>query len=145
MLNLCLKLSALEHIGEVMKKKLLGALLVASSILIQGQALATTYQFQAGPAVDYSLEPHKPEEFSNVFMWKVKATCKIITQEEQVPIAFKVLRKKGSVNNTSMSAGDSLTLTFYPNQKVEIVAEAGGVVQLENLGEKTISASCTTS
>jgi hypothetical protein len=129
-----------DNFGEIMKKVLLSTLLVASC-----PVFATTYQLQSGPPIEYSLPPNEPQEFSNVFMWKVKATCKIITQEEQVPIAFTVLRKKGSVNNVNMSAGDpTLTLIFYPNQKVDIVAEPGGVVQLKNLGEKIISASCTT-
>ncbi len=127
-----------------MRHALLGALLVVSSALAQNSAIAATYQFQSGPPVEYSLPPHTPQEFSNVFMWKVKASCKIITKETQVPIAFKVLRKKGAVDGINMSVGDSITLVFYPDQKVEITAESGGVVQLENLGEKTISASCTT-
>ncbi len=127
-----------------MKRILFGALIIASTVFTP--VFASTYQFQSGPPVEYSLEPHAPQEFSNVFMWKVKATCKIITQENEVPIKFTVIRKKGSVNNVSMAAGDpSMTLIFYPNQKVDIVAEAGGVVRMENLGEKTISASCTTS
>lgn len=127
-----------------MKRTLFGVLVMASTLL--APAFAATYQFQAGPPVEYSLPPNMPQEFSNVFMWKAKATCKIITEEQQVPIAFTVLRKKGAVNGLSMSAGDpTLTLIFYPNEKVDIVAEAGGIVRLENLGEKTISASCTTS
>lgn len=126
-----------------MKRNLFGLLCVLSSAITP--VFAATYQLQSGPAIEYSLPPHTPQEFSNVFMWKVKATCKIVTQEEQVPIAFTVLRKKGAVDNINMSAGDpSITLIFYPNQKVDIIAEPGGIVRLENLGEKTVSASCTT-
>ncbi len=126
-----------------MKRGILGIICIMSSALTP--AFATTYQLQSGPAIEYSLPPHTPQEFSNVFMWKVKASCKILTQEDQVPIAFTVLRKKGSVDSVNMSAGDpSITLLFHPNQKVDIVAEPGGIVRLENLGEKTISASCST-
>jgi len=127
-----------------MKQKFFATLLALSSVISMNTAAAATYQFQSGPPVEYSLEPNKPQEFANIFMWKAKATCKILTQESQVPIAFTVLRKSGSVNNIKMSTGDSITLVFYPNQTVDITAESGGVVRLENLGTKTISASCAT-
>lgn len=125
-----------------MKKVFKIGLFVLGNFFTLSSAFAMNYSFQSGPPVDYKLPPQDPQVFSNVFMWPVKATCTIQTDESQVDIGFKVLRKKGSVNNMSMSAGDTLQLTFYPNQKVTLTAEPGGKVELTNLSSSTVNARC---
>jgi len=126
-----------------MKKKIAATLLAMTSLLLSTHALSmNSYVFQSGLPVEYELPPNEPQVFSNIFMWPIKANCKIISTIPENIITFAVLRKDGSVNNTKMSAGDKITLVFYPNEVVHITAAAGGKVEMRNLNEKTISAQC---
>jgi hypothetical protein len=128
-----------------MRKKLCATVLAMSSLMISTHAFSmNSYVFQSGLPVEYELPPNDPQVFSNIFMWPVKASCKIISTTPENVIAFRVLRKDGSVNNTKMTTGDQMTLVFYPNEVVRITAAAGGKVEMKNLGEQKISALCST-
>lgn len=128
-----------------MKRTLYAALLAMSSLLATTPAFAMgSYVFQSGIPIEYELPPNDPQVFSNVFMWQAKASCKIISTTPENTIAFRVLRKEGSVNGIKMSSGDKVTLVFYPNEIVRITAAAGGKVELLNTGNTKISALCST-
>lgn len=128
-----------------MKRTICAAVLAMGGLLASTHAFAIgSYTFQSGIPVEYELPPNEPQVFSNVFMWPVKASCKIISATPENTIAFRVLRKNGSVNDVKMSSGDQMTLVFYPNDVVHITAASGGKVELLNLGKNKISALCST-
>jgi len=128
-----------------MKKKLFTTLLAVGSLMISTHTFSmNSYVFQSGLPIEYELPPNDPQVFFNIFMWPVKVNCKIISTTPENIIAFKVLRKDGSINNIQMSTGDQMTLIFYPNEVVRITAAAGGKVEMQNLGEQGITALCST-
>ncbi len=72
--------------------------------------------------------------FSNIFFWKIKATCTIISEDLGNPLTVKMLRKTGSVNETFLSPGESIGLTVQSGDKFNVTADSGAKVQLVNLG-----------
>lgn len=125
-----------------MLKKIGFALLCVVSACVTQAYATTNHVFTQGPAVEYELLPNDPQVFSNVFFWGIKATCTIISDVPNNVIAVKMLRKTGSVNDIQLNAGDGMTLLFQPNDKLYIYAESGAKVELMNLGDITIRASC---
>lgn len=127
-----------------MKTMMYRLMFLIFNFLCMHHVFAAHYTLQAGPPMEYSLPPHEPQEFTNFYMWRIKASCQIITEEPEVSITFRIMRKSGVVNHVNLSKGDVLTLTFYPDQIVDIVADGGGVVELENLSDTKVSARCYT-
>ena len=128
-----------------MMQKIGIGLLCGCSLFSTGTFSITNHQFTQGLAVEYELPVNDPQVFSNVFFWTVKATCIIISQNNENPISVKMLRKNGSVNNTQLTTGDSMGLVVQPGDKLNIIAVSGAKVELINHGTVSIKASCTTS
>jgi hypothetical protein len=127
----------------MMKK--VGFTLLCASALASTSAFSTAYhQFAQGMAVEYELPANDPQVFSNIFFWKIKATCTIISDDFGSPLAATMLRKSGSVNNTPLLTGDSIGLTVQPGDKINVTVESGAKVELVNRGNYSIKASCIT-
>lgn len=123
----------------------IGFTLLCASGLLSASAFATNYHtFQQGLAIEYELPANAPQVFSNIFFWKIKATCVIISENTGNPLSVKMLRKTGSVNETPLETGESLGLTVQSGQTFNVTADSGAKVELVNLGDKAIKASCLT-
>lgn len=127
-----------------MIRKIGFTLLCASGLLTTNAFSVTYHNFTQGLAVEYELPANDPQVFSNIFFWKIKATCTIISDPPENPLSVKMLRKTGSVNQIPLSAGDSMGLVVQPGDKLNVTADSGAKVELLNLGPKTIRASCST-
>lgn len=125
-----------------MLKKIGYAFLLASSVVSSASFAMKNYSFQVGSGYEYSLPPNEPVVFSNVFMWQVKANCTIISDMENNPISFKVLKKSGSINETPLSPGDEMSVIAHPNDVFYIIAASGAKVELLNHSSTPIIARC---
>ena len=103
---------------------------------------ATQHIFQMGPTIEYELPVSDPQVFSNIFMWTVKASCIIKSNEPNNTISFRILRKTGTINDINLTLGDTMTLIFHPQDTVYITALPGAKVELINQGSAAIIASC---
>ncbi len=126
-----------------MIKKASFALLCAASLCATNAFSTTVHTFQRGISANYVLQPNEPQEFVNVFMWAVKATCKMTSKSEDTLMSIKVLRKSGSYNGMPLSNGDAIQVMVHNNEKIHLTAASGGKVELINLGDVTMNAECT--
>ena len=123
----------------------IGLGLLCGCSLVSSTAFSTTnHIFSQGMAVEYELPVNDPQVFSNIFFWTLKATCTILSENNENPISVKMLRKTGSVNDTLLTTGDSMGLVVQAGDKLNITAVSGAKVELVNLGQKSIKASCST-
>lgn len=125
-----------------MKKQFTTALFCIGAFLSAATHANNTHILQVTPSVDYDLPANEPQIMTNVFRWTINAECTIIKSDETSVISFKVLRKKGSINDITLSRGESLRLNIQPKEKFNISAIPGAAVELTNEGETTITAHC---
>ena len=102
----------------------------------------TEHLFVQGRPIEYAFIPNEPQIFSNIFFWKIQAECTILGETPGTPISAKMLRKSGTINETLLATGDSIGLVVQPGDKLFITADSGAKVEMVNLGEETIIASC---
>ena len=128
-----------------MLKRIIAVLLCASS-LVTTQVFSEPTQNQVMPqasSLDYELLPHAPQVFSNVLFYTAKVNCQVISDLPTNAINIAVLKYSGSINGMPLSAGQSLVWVAHPGEVVNIVADKGGKVELTNLENQTIRASCS--
>lgn len=123
----------------------IGFTLLCASGLLTTNVFATTYHtLRQGLAIEYELPANAPQVFSNIFFWRIIADCVIISENLGNPLSVTMLKKTGSINTTPLSTGDSIGLTVQQGQSFHVTAMPGAQVELVNLGNKLIKASCTT-
>ena len=120
-------------------------LLCAANLFATNAFSVTTNAFMQGPVAEYVLVPNEPQVFVNVFMWTVKATCKLTSKNEENPLEIKVLNKSGSFNGIPLSAGDSMTVIVHANDRIVITAAPSGKVELVNRGTVSMKVGCSAS
>ena len=124
----------------------LGIIFLSLSGAFSTQAYAVSNQvFSQGLAVEYELQPNDPLILSKIFFWQISAVCTVTSDAEENPISIKMLRRTGSFNGVPLSAGDTTGLVLHPGDKLNIIAESGSKVELVNMGDVVVRASCATS
>ncbi|KTD65519.1 hypothetical protein [Legionella spiritensis] len=113
-------------------------------IFFSADTFANTYNLAPNLTIEYELPPNSPQTFSNSFFWTITAECIIHSQDAASPLLIKGLKKKGTVNGTRISQGDSLVLTVHDKDKLKISADSGAEVALTNQGVHSIKAVCKT-
>jgi hypothetical protein len=127
----------------------IGFNILCASCLLATNAFSTGYHSLApGMFIEYELPINDPQIFFNIFFWELKASCTILTDAPNAPVSpllVTMLRKKGSVNAIPLFTGEKMGLTVHPGDTLDITADSGAKVELVNLGEKSIRASCSAS
>jgi hypothetical protein len=128
-----------------MKKKI-GLFLCGLGCLISSAYTSPSNEFipTLGMAFPIELLPNEPQSFFNPLSFTIRLNCTLISQESEIQLAFSILRKSGTINNVTVNAGDTITMSFMPNEQVELSALPGGKVELTNIGEEAVTASCYT-
>jgi hypothetical protein len=127
-------------------KKSIGVFLYGVSCLLSSVYATPNneHYLTLGPSMEFTLPPNQPQYFLNPMMWTVKANCTLTSADPLIQLTFTVLRKSGTVNDITFNVGDSMSMSFLPNDQVAISAVSGGKVELLNQGETTVTASCYT-
>lgn len=121
----------------------IGLTLLSTVALFNANAsFATEYTFSQASGYEFKLPPNEPQIFTNTFFWVVDAKCTIISDSENNPFSFTVLRKSGSLNGVPLSKGDAMELIVHPGDQLHITAASGGRIELVNYGVDTIKAVC---
>ncbi len=124
---------------------------ISATVLLVAASLSTnTYSMEnhnpiqiQGITVEYQLAPNQPQVFTNYMFWAVEANCKILTSDESNSLRVVALAKKGKVNDVPMSSGQTLYVTVHQNENLKVAADSGAKVEITNLGEHTVVATCT--
>lgn len=96
-----------------------------------------------GVTIEYELEPNKPQLFTNYMFWAIEANCVVYTEDASDTLYALGRTKKAKINDIPISAGQSLQVSVHPNENLKINADSGAKVEITNLGEHTVRASCT--
>jgi len=127
-----------------MKKTLRTSLLCLSALLATPALAINQYILQAGgPSIDYELPINEPQLFTNIFMWIINVDCTIISKSSINTISVRALRKQGSVNDISLSPGDTMVVTVDAGEAMRLTAQPGARVELTNEGDEHITARCS--
>ncbi len=142
----------------MMKK--IGLTLLCASSLLTTNAFSTNYStFAQGRGIEYEIPVNNSLVITNILFWQVKAVC-VITSENMCqpmnvsfksdsnhlgnPLTVTMLRKSGSVNDKPLSTGESIDLNVQAGDVFYVTADSGAKVELFNLGQQPIKASCST-
>lgn len=120
--------------------------LLCAGALFSAGAVAMTHSLPQGVSIEYQLPPNDPQMFANTFFWKITATCTIHSDsDESSEILAEGMNKQGSINGIPLAKGDSRVLEVHPNDTLVLSADSGAKVNLTNLSQHLIVASCSTS
>ncbi|MCL9683427.1 hypothetical protein [Legionella maioricensis] len=103
-----------------------------------------SHSLQQGVTLEYELPSHEPQLFINYMFWTIDATCKITSEDENVELFAEGLAKKGKINDIILSSGQSLKLNVHSGESIKLSADSGAKVQITNLGNHLVRATCTT-
>lgn len=126
-----------------MIRKLGLALLCATNIFASNLYAATEHLFNQASTYEFLLPANEPQIFTNTFFWTIESKCVIISDQEENPFSFTVLRKTGSLNGVPLAQGNSVDIVVHPGELLYITAASGGRVELLNRGENLVKASCS--
>jgi len=127
-----------------MLRKIGYSLLCIAASLSSNTYSMDNYLMPQGATVEYELPPNQPQLFINYMFWSVDAVCKITTPDDSNEFYIMALAKKGKINDIALSAGQSLSLTVHTEEDLKISAESGAKVEITNLGQHLVKATCTT-
>lgn len=125
-----------------MMRKIGIGLLCAGGLFSTQAFTMTDHVFTQGLAVEYELPPHAPQSFANIFFWTIKAVCTVVSEVPNNTISIKMLHKTGEVNGIPLTVGDTTLFSAHSGDKLYITANSGAKVELLNLGDVSIKASC---
>lgn len=106
---------------------------------------ATQFGYSASAPFKMELLPNTPLMITNILRWSINAECSLVDQEAPADVTFKLLRKTGSLNEITLSRGESLSMTVKPEDVFAIVAEPGATVEITNESEEKIVVNCSAS
>lgn len=124
--------------NNIMKK----TLFTLCGLLAIPAVASLPYSFESGAPMTYELPANEPQLFINIFRWPVEATCSMLEREKESPLSFAVLKKKASVNDITLSSGDSLEMMVSPKDSFVIRAEPSAKVEITNHGEQVVVMRC---
>ena len=128
-----------------MLRKIGLTMLCATALLSTNAFSVTEHTFNIASTYEFTLPSNEPQVFTNIFFYSIDATCTIISDAQDNPFNFTILRKSGSLNGIPLSTGSTMDLIVHPGDKLHITAVSGGRMELTNHGENTMKASCISS
>lgn len=128
----------------MLRKISFGLLCIAASLSSSSYALESNAMPLQGVTIEYELAPNQPQIFANYMFWTVEANCKIFTEDDSDDLHVVALARTGKVNDMPLSAGQSMHVTVHPNENLKLSADSGAKVQITNLGQHMVKASCST-
>lgn len=125
-----------------MLRKIGFTLLCAAATFSPSAFSITTNALTAGITLEYDLLPNEAQIFINPMFWAIEAECKISTEDSSDELRAEVLAKKGKINGITLDKGGVINLVVHAGDKLKIGADSGAKVQIINLGEHTVKATC---
>lgn len=126
-----------------MIRKMLISLSLILSIISQPSFATREIMLSMGSDIEFNFQANEAQVFTNAFPWLLNVSC-TITCDDVVKNAMQVnvLKKNGSLNNMPLKAGDFMCLDVYNRDTFKISAVSGAKVQIKNIGQGPIKASC---
>ncbi|MDX2345854.1 MAG: hypothetical protein QNK11_03150 [Legionella sp.] len=128
-----------------MKKQLKAAVLCISALLTTPLLANNLNLLQIDYVGHYELPSNEPQVFVNFTRWTAYVECVIEQSDVTSAISFKVLRKKGTINDITLSKGETLRIDVHPKEAFHVIAIPGASVEMLNEGDESIMAQCTVS
>ncbi|GGI78597.1 hypothetical protein [Legionella impletisoli] len=117
--------------------------LLMTSLFSSNPALSAHENYLTpGVSISYELKPNSPELVTNVSWWPISAECTLGTEEGSTKISVLNSKKSVSINGSKLTPNQKIVLDVKDKQVLAILADSGAQVELINLGEKVIRATC---
>lgn len=129
-----LEISMLKKIG-------LTLLCVAASLSTPTFAMVE-HTLQPAMTLEYDLPPNQPQVFVNYMIWEINANCTISGVDSTNQLFAEALSKSGKINDITLTKGSTMTVEVHPGDNLKLTAQGGAKVQITNLGEHTVKATC---
>ncbi len=91
-----------------------------------------------------NLSAHETKVLTNYYLWTYHTTCNIKTDNKNDKIQIKVVKNSGTVNGKILTSGQSKIIDLKSNSHIYVSAESGTEINLINLGDSDLQASCST-
>jgi hypothetical protein len=118
-------------------------MLCAAAALITNAHAVENHNLQAGITMEYELPANDPQLFTNYMFWTIEANCTLTTEDESNELYVEAVKKKGKVNESSLSQGETMSLIVHNNEVLRLSADSGAQVRITNLGEHIVKAKCS--
>ncbi|MGC1182342.1 hypothetical protein [Legionella sp.] len=128
----------------MLRKISFGLFCIAASLSTSSYSLEKSAMQLQNITIEYDLPSNQPQIFTNYLFWPIEANCKMSTEDEDITLFLVVLAKKGKINDIPLLAGETFQVTIHPNENLKINADSGARVEITNLGQHTVKASCST-
>lgn len=90
-----------------------------------------------------NLAAHETKVLTNYSLWNYHTTCDVKTDNKKDKIQIKVLKNSGTVNGKTLTSGQSKIIALKNNSHIDVSAESGTEINLINLGDSELQASCS--
>ncbi len=95
-------------------------------------------------SMDISLAPHGSKLIENNFSFSLDANCVVRSQGEgKQTIRLHVLKENGVINGKKLDKGESTSVVINGSKSVSVHAEPGSKVNIQNLGDGPLEATCS--
>ncbi|CAM4499011.1 MAG: hypothetical protein LEGION0403_FIIPPAGN_01757 [Legionella sp.] len=121
-----------------------GLLCMAASLNTHAYSLETNESQARAVTVDYEFRPNQPLVLANYMFWTISANCMITTENSSAPLNVVAIAKKGKINDIPLTAGESMQVPVFNGETLRLSADSGARVEITNLSQMTVKASCTT-
>lgn len=116
---------------------------VGLSILSVVVLVAVLLQPAKAQSIQLQLAPHGSKLIENNYGFSLDATCTIQSGHEKNTIKLLVLEKTGAVNGKHLSKGESTSVHVNNQDAIEVHAEPGSKVNVLNLSDRAVQATCS--
>lgn len=114
-------------------------LTILSAIIL----LAILIQPARAHSMELTLAPHGSKLIENTYGFSLNATCTMTNNNGKNTIQLKVVENTGTVNGKHLTKGQSTSLVVKGKKSVSVHAEPGSKVNIQNLGDNLIQATCS--
>ncbi|MFJ1268285.1 hypothetical protein ACD661_06935 [Legionella lytica] len=121
-----------------------GLLCMAASLNTHAYSLETPEMQARAITVDYEFLPNQPLILANYMFWTINANCVITTENPSATLKVVAIAKKGKINDIPLAAGESIQVPVFNGETLRLSADSGARVEITNLEQLTVKASCTT-
>lgn len=95
-----------------------------------------------GITLEHEFHPQVENVFTNFMFWTVSAKCTINTEEDSSLLYVEVLNRKGSVNGTPLSKGQTMELWVQNGDVLFLSADSSAEVKIINKSLHVAKATC---
>ena len=93
--------------------------------------------------MNLKLAPNASKVITNSYVWTISATCSIETKGKN-KLVVRILENDGAVNGKNLKTGQAMSVVVHNHDSLSVSASPSTKVTLQNKGDDSIQATCST-